>query len=204
MVGDPNRIKYSLDSYGNLCGTKNGYLNGTGADLTSKEKLYYLDPYEIVKSGSDMTTVLLYAKRVCVESCPSGTSEVCGLHEIPCMQSSVYQCPYYRVAERGLYGKLPAGLAEWETQYFDKLADVDASVCTGDALGALGSVPDFIKEEFAGLAGSGCGKALQSSSAFPGQGPCYPQFLKTADILNFCIPYGMEASDSPSTRSIAM
>lgn len=89
-AGEPNRLRYGYDAWGNRCGSANNAWNGgAGPDLTNRTKLYYLDPFSAGAAG------LKYAKSVCVEACP-GEADACGAAELPCTDEGKYRCPYYR------------------------------------------------------------------------------------------------------------
>lgn len=75
-----------MDSYGNLCGTKNNWDGTNGPDLTFKKKLYYLNPLELLNPNTVQT-----AKAICVDACPS-TADVCGVGSFPCRTSNQYRC----------------------------------------------------------------------------------------------------------------
>eukprot|EP00049_Salpingoeca_infusionum_P001624 m.49727 g.49727 ORF g.49727 m.49727 type:complete len:652 (+) comp11116_c0_seq1:100-2055(+) len=68
--GEPERLVYGDDSYGNICGQNNSKLIDTvnsGLDLTNRTYVFYYNP-----TNSD-------AVRLCVEACPNGTitSDIC-------------------------------------------------------------------------------------------------------------------------------
>lgn len=74
-----------MDSYGNLCGTKNNWDSTNGPDLTFKKKLYYLNPLELLNPNTIQT-----AKAICVDECPTQT-DVCGVADFPCRASNLYR-----------------------------------------------------------------------------------------------------------------
>ena len=81
----PERLEYGVDSYGNLCGVKNDWDGTNGPDLTSKTKLYYLDPLELLNPDTIST-----AKAICVEACPAA-ADVCGIANFPCQNVTQYR-----------------------------------------------------------------------------------------------------------------
>ena len=84
-TGRPERLEYAIDSYGNLCGTKNDWDGTNGPDLTLKPKLYYLNPLELLNPATITT-----AKAICVEACPTAT-DVCGVANFPCRTAAQYR-----------------------------------------------------------------------------------------------------------------
>ena len=85
FTGRPERLEYAIDSYGNLCGTKNDWDGTNGPDLTLKPKLYYLNPLELLNPATITT-----AKAICVEACPTAT-DVCGVANFPCRTAAQYR-----------------------------------------------------------------------------------------------------------------
>ena len=78
-----------MDSYGNLCGTKNNWDGTNGPDLTFKKKLYYLNPLELLNPSTLQT-----AKAICVDACPTA-EDVCGVADFPCRASNQYRYACY-------------------------------------------------------------------------------------------------------------
>lgn len=75
VLGDPNRMTYGIDSYGNVCGSNKNTWNGTqGPDLTTRRHLYLLDPLSTVSLSA-----LRGARTVCLEACPRNACD-----DIPC------------------------------------------------------------------------------------------------------------------------
>ncbi|KAL4235863.1 hypothetical protein ACF0H5_004251 [Mactra antiquata] len=74
VLGNPYRIIYGTDSYGNICSQKNAIIDGvdknlTGLDLSDKSYLFYFDENifdVIVDSASGQTDSM----KICVSSCP--------------------------------------------------------------------------------------------------------------------------------------
>lgn len=74
-LGDPNRIKYGIDSYGNVCGSSKNTWNGTqGPDLTARRHLYLLDPL-----SATSLSALRGARSVCLDACPQDACD-----DVPC------------------------------------------------------------------------------------------------------------------------
>lgn len=84
-TGKPERLEYAIDSYGNLCGVNNNWDGTGGPDLTSKTKLYYLNPLELLNPATVTT-----AKAICVEECP-GAADVCNITQLPCRNPTQYR-----------------------------------------------------------------------------------------------------------------
>lgn len=78
------RLIYAIDSHGLLCGANNTYRNAT-LDLTSRPNLYYLNALDLLDP-----TNMLYAKTVCVSSCPTA-EELCDIGAVPCTNTSQYK-----------------------------------------------------------------------------------------------------------------
>mmetsp|Transcript_21682 Transcript_21682/g.60287 ORF Transcript_21682/g.60287 Transcript_21682/m.60287 type:complete len:817 (+) Transcript_21682:143-2593(+) len=186
LLGDPLRIVYGLDGYGNTCGALADW-NGTGGpDLTARRKLYYLSPFDALNPAS-----LLYGHSICVETCPTSVAP-CTVADPQCLDTGAFRCPYYRTAEDSLYGTLD-GVDDWSTQYWNKLNTTNISQCPG----GQASKQMEILERLLGMQASDalddlfpsttCGEQLQKSSLLA-QGPCYPVIVNTTDVLNRCFP----------------
>lgn len=135
-TGDPARLVYGIDSHGLLCGANNTYRNST-IDLTGKPYLYYLNALELLDA-----TNLMYAKTVCVEACP-GEQQLCGLEDLPCTNNQQYKCPYYRLAEQGLWGELPAVSLPSADEYWDQLPTATLDTCDSSFLQVCVCVCDY-------------------------------------------------------------
>jgi len=202
FVGDPKRIIYGVDGFGNTCGAIN---ITSGVDLRNRTKVYYLKPYEILNPKS-----WVYAETICVEECPRA-SDVCSAADFPCSNPDAYRCPYYRSAQEGLYDTLEA-VDPLSTQYWDALSTTSLEDCSwqgmdsarlallrfADTLTADAttnwSSPLLDTNALKGLMQhSTCGEALQHRSAL-GQGPCYPVWANTTDVFNRCIPHFHEST----------
>jgi hypothetical protein len=84
-AGDPKRLYYGIDSYGNVCGSNNDWNgNGNGPDLTAHKRLYFLNPFELRDPLNYQ-----YAKAICVPECPT---DVCSIGSLPCLQARQYRC----------------------------------------------------------------------------------------------------------------
>ena len=85
--GDPKRLYYGIDSYGNVCGSNNDWNgDGNGPDLRQQKRLYFLNPFELLNPLNYQ-----YAKAICVPKCPSA-SDVCGVgSSLPCIQPNQYR-----------------------------------------------------------------------------------------------------------------
>ena len=65
FVGDPLRLVYGTDSFGNVCGRKNAHVDRvsySGLDLTSQKYVFFMDANNLKKG-----------LKVCVSSCPNQT-----------------------------------------------------------------------------------------------------------------------------------
>ncbi|KAL3136905.1 hypothetical protein ABBQ32_006513 [Trebouxia sp. C0010 RCD-2024] len=183
--GKPERLEYAIDSYGNLCGVNNNWDGTGGPDLTSKTKLYYLNPLELLNPNTVTT-----AKAICVEECP-GAADLCGITQFPCRNATQYRCPYYRTAEHGLYGTITLGDTDNQGNYFDAYwSRLTTTTLTTAQCGIdLPGYPDKFKSAFmADPNNPTCGEYLQFTSQYPGKGPCYPVLVATVDHLNRCFP----------------
>eukprot|EP00884_Botryococcus_braunii_P000131 jgi/Botrbrau1/10118/Bobra.20_2s0025.1 len=178
-TGDPKRLAYGIDSYGNVCGANNNWNGEGGPDLRQYKKLYYLNPLELLNS-----TTFRSARAICVQECPSSL-DLCSVDSLPCRSANQYRCPYYRVAEMGLYGTMP-GVDTWATSYWGNL--VDTSLPGADCGIDLASVPSKFQGAFVDQNSPGCGSYLQLLSQYPGRGPCDPVLMETIDYFNRCIP----------------
>lgn len=94
-AGDANRLIYAVDSRGLLCGTNNSFRNSS-IDLTGSPNLYYLNALDLLSP-----TNMLYAKTVCVSSCP-GAEDACDIGDLPCTNNSQYRCAPGRTRARVL------------------------------------------------------------------------------------------------------
>ena len=92
------------------------------------------------------------------------------------------RCPYYRIAQAGLYGTLNV-TDDWSTNYWGSLLSTNL---TGGACNiALQYVPTKYRSAFFSNASSPlCGEYLQLTSLYPGRGPCYPVLVDTIDYFN--------------------
>ena len=62
-----------MDSFGNVCGTKSGVNSSEAPDLKHRKKLLFLDPFDFLELS---TNSFATAKKVCVETCPTGADQV--------------------------------------------------------------------------------------------------------------------------------
>ena len=85
LAGNPERLQYGIDSYGNLCGSKNDWNGTTGPDLRNATKLYYLNPLQLLNPSTIYT-----AQSICVSSCPTNTS-LCSISNFPCLNGTQYR-----------------------------------------------------------------------------------------------------------------
>ena len=95
------------------------------------------------------------------------------------------RCPYYRTAERGLYGTLSN--ANGDSGYGDSYwGNLDSTTLTNSQCGInLPGFPDKLKAAFmTDTSNPTCGEWLQFTSQYPGKGPCYPVLVQTVDHLN--------------------
>ncbi|KAF8064488.1 CHER1 [Scenedesmus sp. PABB004] len=126
-AGDPNRLVYAVDSSGLLCGSVNTVGNTT-IDLTDRPNLYYLNALDLLTPSN-----LPYAKSVCVSACPTA-EELCDVGALPCTRNEQYRCPYYRLVEGGLWGKLAAVNDTAAVAYWDQLPTATLDSCDGSFL----------------------------------------------------------------------
>mmetsp|Transcript_33273 Transcript_33273/g.83821 ORF Transcript_33273/g.83821 Transcript_33273/m.83821 type:complete len:809 (+) Transcript_33273:563-2989(+) len=205
MFGNANKLLYGIDAMGNICGSVNEF-NGTTLDLTSAKKLYFLDPFEMMKLD---ITQIPFAKSVCLPACPS-TPDLCewDAHfrgEAVCEAPTQFRCPYYasqtaNVPELGHYDlwlDLPdivgneSHPAAVNALYYAELATTNATTCDLGKDGGFGMLDDAwaaIQAAQFSSAAERCGQVYQHTSKVPNQGPCFPVFAKTVDYLNRCVP----------------
>ena len=97
------------------------------------------------------------------------------------------RCPYYRVAEHGLYQNMVITNTSDQGDYFDSYWDsLLSTTLTNAQCGIdLPGYPDKYKSAFmADPNNPTCGEYLQFTSQYPGKGPCYPVLVRTVDHLN--------------------
>lgn len=182
IKGSPERIIYGLDSYGNYCGSVNGKPDGTEVDLRKARKLLYLNPLELLDSKNYQ-----YASAVCVESCPT-SSTICNSTSLPCTQGSQYVCPYYGYSQFGKNGTDELGIlgskGTTSTDWWDDLVKYQGTECADPAF--LSSVPSEVADAM--NATSSCGSYYQTSSMYPGKGPCSALYFETTEFMHRCYP----------------
>ena len=83
-AGNPDRLTYGIDSYGNVCGADNSAAGGP--DLRAQTKLYYLNPLDLLQPS----LAFLAARSVCVAACP-GASDQCAVAALPCAADHEYR-----------------------------------------------------------------------------------------------------------------
>ena len=180
--GDPQRILYGLDSYGNYCGMLNVKANGTTVDLRHAPKLYYLDPLELLDPSN-----YYYARTVCVPECP-GAMQRCDVGDFPCTDPNQYVCPYYGFSPFTLDGADALGIADASgaanTGWWSDLPALNATACVDEAL--LATIPDFVTQAFNGI--GSCGQYYQMTSMYPGEGPCSAVLFETTEFMQRCYP----------------
>ena len=199
--GNPDRILYGLDSYGNYCGMLNVKADGEDVDLRNKTKLYYLDPLELLD-----TTNYYYAKTTCVEACPTA-ERVCTLDSFPCTSASHFECPYYGYSQFNDAGTDQLGIRASggfeNTEWWAELDDYSGSTCVDNDF--FSTVPQAVSDAM--NATESCGDYYQLSSLYPGQGPCYAVLFETQEFMHRCYPVISEAAaanvTSISASSIA-
>ena len=86
VAGNPERLQYGIDSYGNLCGSVNDWNGTAGPDLRNATKLYYLNPLQLLNPSTIYT-----AQSICVSSCPTNTS-LCSISNVPSLNCTQYRC----------------------------------------------------------------------------------------------------------------
>jgi solute carrier family 44 (choline transporter-like protein), member 2/4/5 len=180
--GDPQRILYGLDSYGNYCGSLNVKADGMRIDLRKATKLLYTNPLELLDTNNYQ-----YASAVCVEKCPT-ISTICNATTLPCKQSSQYVCPYYAYSQFGKNGSDELGIRDSKglasTDWWGDLVSYQGLSCIDSAF--LASVPDEITVTMNST--SSCGAYYQTSSMYPGEGPCSAVFFETTEFMHRCYP----------------
>eukprot|EP00955_Chlamydomonas_euryale_P029476 310902-Chlamydomonas_euryale.AAC.1 len=156
-------------------------------DLSDSKNTYYLNPLALLSVRN-----IPFAKRVCVEECP--TTPICNASNFPCEDYRQFVCPYYRVAEYNLYGQLP-GVSDTNTTYYGELSTIGtftpdtAQASFINAVDALNVpwVDAFLSSN--GITDSSTdGTYFQLTTQFPDKGPCYPVYVETADYFNRCVP----------------
>eukprot|EP00892_Ulva_mutabilis_P008739 jgi/Ulvmu1/6237/UM028_0095.1 len=187
--GDPQRIMYGLDSYGNYCGSLNVRDNGTRVvDLRTATKLLYTNPLELLDP-----TNFQYASSICVEECPTAAT-TCNMTDLPCQNNSQYVCPYYSYSKFAANGaddldvlatKGPASSTWWED--LSKYVGID---CVDPTF--LSSVTPEIATAM--NITSGCGAYYQTTSMYPGEGPCSAIYFETVEFMHRCYPVIPEAA----------
>ena len=182
LSGSPERILYGLDSYGNYCGSLNVKDNGMEIDLRKATKLLYLNPLELLDASNYQ-----YASAICVEECPT-ISTVCNSTSLPCTDSSQYVCPYYAYSQFGKNGSDEMNIADSKgphsTDWWGDLVNYQGDSCVDSAF--LSTVPSEVASEMD--TASSCGRYYQTSSMYPGEGPCSAVFFATTEFMNRCYP----------------
>ena len=181
--GDPQKIIYGLDSFGNYCGMVNTRGNVT-IDLTNATKLYYLDPLELLDPSN-----YYYASAVCVSECP-GVAQKCTAGEFPCRDADNYVCPYYGFSQftangtdqLGILG--PANEGDADTGWWVDLPNLQETQCADPAL--LATIPEAVSAAF--NATGSCGYYYQMTSLYPGAGPCSAVLFETKEFMKRCYP----------------
>lgn len=180
--GDPQRILYGLDSYGNYCGMLNTDANGTVIDLRARKKLHYLNPLELLDPAG-----FKFAQAVCVEECPTKAA-VCGAANFPCAAPEHFICPYYGLSQFGSNGSdalgARAAVGVEGTNYWGDLTASTDTACFDAEL--LATVPDAVLDAL--NATESCGGYYQAASLFPGHGPCHAVLFETAEFMHRCYP----------------
>lgn len=180
--GSPERILYGLDSYGNYCGSLNVKDNGMEVDLRKATKLLYLNPLELLDTSNYQ-----YASAVCVEECPS-IGSLCNSTSLPCTESYQYVCPYYAYSQFGKNGSDDLNILDTKgphsTDWWGDLENYQGQSCVDSTF--LSTVPAEISSEM-DTTGS-CGGYYQTSSMYPGEGPCSALFFETTEFMHRCYP----------------
>jgi solute carrier family 44 (choline transporter-like protein), member 2/4/5 len=181
--GEPSRIMYGLDSYGNYCGMLNVKDNGTRIiDLRNAKKLHYLNPLELLDP-----TNYQYAQSVCVEQCPTAAHQ-CNMTDLPCALSSQYVCPYYSYSRFSVDGgdelQINATKGPASTDWWDDLDNYSGTSCVDADF--LTAIPSYIASAMNTT--SSCGSYYKTSSMYPGEGPCSAIFFETTEFMNRCFP----------------
>jgi solute carrier family 44 (choline transporter-like protein), member 2/4/5 len=181
--GDPHRILYGIDSYGNYCGMINERDNGTAVlDLRKKTKLYYINPLELLDPSN-----FQYAQSICVEECPTKAVQ-CTPEVFPCTSSSQFQCPYYGYSQFNKGNADGLGILGSEgfasTSWWGSLPQFTGTSCVDAEL--IGNIPANVSQAMD--ATQGCGQYYQMTSMYPGQGPCYAILFETAEFMHRCYP----------------
>lgn len=84
-TGDPRRLAYGIDSFGNVCGAKNSWNGEEGPDFREYKKLYYLNPLDLLNA-----TTFRSARAICVKECPS-IQDLCDVDSLPCRAENQYR-----------------------------------------------------------------------------------------------------------------
>lgn len=93
LAGNPARLTFGIDSYGNVCGSDNTAAGGP--DLRGAKKLYYLNPLELLQPS----LAFLAARTVCVVACPTAAS-LCNVTSLPCLADAQYRYSAWLPAPR--------------------------------------------------------------------------------------------------------
>lgn len=190
--GDPARIVFGLDSYGNYCGSLNMRDNGTRVvDLRNATKLLYTNPLELMDP-----TNYQYASSICVEECPSAAT-VCNMTDLPCTHNTQYVCPYYTYSEFAKNETDELNILQSKgaasTDWWEDLTRYTGVGCVDQIF--MDSLPPEIEATMNTT--SGCGAYYQTTSMYPGEGPCSAVYFETIEFMHRCYPViPQEAQDS--------
>lgn len=181
--GEPSRIIYGLDSYGNYCGSLNVRDNGTRViDLRNATKLLYTNPLELLDP-----TNFQYATSVCVAECPSADT-ICNINDLPCLENHHYACPYYSYSQFANNGTDGLGILQQKgpaaTSWWSDLSVYSGAGCVDQTF--LNSLPQEIADAM--NITSGCGAYYQTTSMYPGEGPCSAIYFETVEFMHRCYP----------------
>lgn len=181
--GDPSRIIYGLDSYGNYCGDLNVRDDGARIiDLRNATKLLYTNPLELLDP-----TNFRFAHSICVEECPSAET-VCNMTDLPCVNNSQYVCPYYSYSQFASNGTDDLNILERKgaaaTDWWKDLSRYTGVGCVDQVF--MDSVPPEIANIMNTT--SGCGAYYQTTSMYPGEGPCSAVYFETVEFMHRCYP----------------
>mmetsp|Transcript_19037 Transcript_19037/g.31987 ORF Transcript_19037/g.31987 Transcript_19037/m.31987 type:complete len:792 (+) Transcript_19037:213-2588(+) len=190
--GNVNRLLYGIDYHANLCGqsnsvstngTANGTVvaNGTGADFSNREQLFYYDLTSLASSVSSVDSLtsipVSTLKTVCVNGCPT---DFIPYDDLMGMLASASFASSSELLVDSAMSSIKKNYAEYMD---DKYWYCEYYKYTGAALAADVVVDEWSSQYFANLS-----NAEMITSIKMVDGPCYPTYLKFSDFINYCVP----------------
>jgi hypothetical protein len=122
-----------------------------------------------------------------VESCPTAET-ICNMTSLPCTNSGQYVCPYYSYSQFAKNDNDELGVLATKgpasTDWWPYLANYTGSSCVDDAM--MASIPQEIQAAM--NTASSCGSYYQTTSMYPGEGPCSALFFETTEFMHRCYP----------------